>query len=81
MKETPMKAMYLISSRGKPEIKSWAIITQDFKSFLDSCLTLDPARRKSSEELLVHSFLSKTASLKTITPNIVAARKKKKGLI
>ena len=76
-----MKAMYLITSRGKPEIKSWAIITPAFQSFLDACLAPDPNRRKGAEELLVHAFLSKPASLKTIMPNIMAARKKKKGLI
>ena len=30
MKETPMKAMYLIASRGKPEIKSRDKISAEF---------------------------------------------------
>jgi len=80
MKETPMRAMYLIASRGKPEVKSWNIISQEFRSFLESSLAFDPHQRASADALLTHPFLEKPASLKTITPNIVAARKKKQEL-
>eukprot|EP00092_Neocalanus_flemingeri_P013383 GFUD01014427.1.p1 GENE.GFUD01014427.1~~GFUD01014427.1.p1 ORF type:complete len:640 (-),score=139.11 GFUD01014427.1:110-2029(-) len=80
MKETPMRAMYLIASRGKPEVKSWKIISQEFRSFLESSLAFDPQRRPPSEALLTHPFLANPASLRTITPNIVAARKKKQEL-
>ena len=75
-----MRAMYLIASRGKPEVKSWNIISQEFRSFLESSLAFDPHQRASADALLTHPFLEKPASLKTITPNIVAARKKKQEL-
>ena len=80
MKETPMRAMYLIASRGKPEIKSWKMISDEFRSFLENSLAFDPQRRAGADALLTHPFLEKTVSLKTITPNIVAARKKKQEL-
>lgn len=77
MRETPMRAMYLIASRGKPEIKSINSISADFRSFLDSSLAFDPNQRQSAGELLEHPFLSKTCSLATIKQNIDAAKKKK----
>jgi len=80
MKETPMKAMYLIASRGKPEIKSREKMSLEFKSFLDKALVFNPRERLSAEELLAHPFLEKTSSLKTLKPNIEAARKKKEEL-
>ena len=75
-----MRAMYLTALRGKPEVKSWKIISQEFRSFLESSLAFDPQRRAPAEALLTHPFLANPASLKTITPNIVAARKKKQEL-
>ena len=80
MKETPMKAMYLIASRGKPEIKSRDKISAEFGSFLDNSLAFKPKDRLSAEELLSHPFFNITSSLKTIKPNIEAARKKKEEL-
>ena len=80
MKETPMKAMYLIASRGKPEIKTRDKMSAEFRSFLDNSLEFNPNKRLSAEELLSHPFLARTSSLKTITPNIEAARKKKQEL-
>ena len=72
-----MKAMYLIASRGKPDIKSREKMSTEFQSFLDKALVFNPKDRLSAEELLSHPFLDKTSSLKTLKPNIDAARKKK----
>ena len=69
-----MKAMYLIASRGKPEIKSRDKMSAEFQSFLDNSLEFNPNKRLSADELLSHNFLAKTSSLKTIKPNIDAAR-------
>ena len=80
MKETPMKAMYLIASRGKPEIKSRAKMSVAFQSFLDKALVFNPQERLSAEELLKEPFLSVTTSLKTLKPNIDAARKRKEEM-
>ena len=77
MKETPMRAMYLIAARGKPEIKSWSSISPDFRDLLTSCLAFRPEERKSAETLLSHPFLSRTTSLSSIKQNIDAARRKK----
>jgi len=78
MKESPMRAMFLIASKGRPEFKSWNTISQSFKAFLSKALTFDAEQRASAKELLAHPFItSTTASVRSITPNIEAARKKK----
>ena len=73
MKETPMRAMYLIASRGRPEVKTWSLLSPEFRNFLELSLAFEPARRASAEQLLSHPFLAAPADLKTITPNIGAA--------
>jgi len=78
MKESPMRAMFLIASKGRPEFKSWNTISARFRTFLGRALTFDPDQRATAEELLKDPFItSTTASVRSITPNIEAARKKK----
>jgi len=78
MKESPMRAMFLIASKGRPEFKSWNTISARFRTFLGRALTFDPDQRATAEELLNDPFItSTTASVRSITPNIEAARKKK----
>ena len=68
-----MRAMYLIASRGRPEVKTWSLLSPEFRNFLELSLAFEPARRASAEQLLSHPFLAAPADLKTITPNIGAA--------
>ena len=77
LQETPMRAMYLIASRGKPPIKSWSSLSEDFKSFLDSVLAFEAQQRPSSDDLLKHPFMINPPKLSNIKLNIEAARKKK----
>lgn len=73
-----MRAMFMIASKGKPEFKSFNTISQSFRSFLNAALAFDPYKRATAQDLLEKEFIvSTTASVKSITPNIVAARKKK----
>merc|ERR1711962_643008 len=78
MKESPMRAMFLIASKGRPEFKSWNTISARFRTFLGRAFTFAPDQRATAEELLNDPFItSTTASVRSITPNIEAARKKK----
>jgi len=82
MKETPMHAMYLISTRGKPDIQSWKRMSPEFQSFIKATLAYDPTKRLSANELLEHEFFSKPGSLTTLKQHIETARKRireKKG--
>lgn len=75
LNETPLKALYLIATHGKPEIKSKEKLSPELLDFLDKCLEVDVDLRASAKDLLDHDFLKKASSLSTITPLIKAAKK------
>jgi p21-activated kinase 1 len=75
LNETPLKALYLIATHGKPDVKSREKLSPELSDFLDRCLETDVEKRSSAEELLKHKFLAKAESLSTITPLIRAAKK------
>ncbi|CAG2112801.1 unnamed protein product, partial [Medioppia subpectinata] len=75
LNETPLKALYLIATHGKPDVKSREKLSPELADFLDRCLETDVEKRASAEELLRHQFLMKAESLSTITPLIRAAKK------
>ena len=51
MAEDPIKAIYLIASNGKPTINE-TDISDDFQSFLDFCLEVEPSSRPRAETML-----------------------------
>lgn len=74
LNETPLKAIYQIATKGKPEIKNEEKLSEELRSFLHACLDVDPDKRSSASELLKHPFLKKSMALSTLKPLIVAAR-------
>lgn len=75
LNQAPLRALYLITANGRPEIKSWPKLSEKLRDFLDLCLQVDVDKRASAEELLEHPFLEDYAELRTLTPLIKAARK------
>ncbi|ULU06305.1 hypothetical protein L3Y34_018279 [Caenorhabditis briggsae] len=76
LRETPLKAIYLIAQNGKPEIKQRDRLSSEFNNFLDRCLVVDPDNRADTTELLAHPFLKKAKPLSSLVPYIRAVREK-----
>ncbi|KFM77356.1 Serine/threonine-protein kinase PAK 3, partial [Stegodyphus mimosarum] len=70
LNETPLKALYLIATNGKPNIKNKEKLSVELRDFLDKCLEVDVEKRATAEELLMHPFMCKAENLSTITPLI-----------
>lgn len=52
LNENPLKALYLIATNGKPEIKEKEKLSGIFQDFLDQCLEVEVERRSAASELL-----------------------------
>lgn len=75
LNETPLRALYLIATHGKPHLRDRERRSPELLDFLDRCLEVDVEARATAQELLEHPFLQKAASLTTIVPLIRAAKK------
>lgn len=64
MDEEPLKALYLISTRGAPEPQGKC--SPELTDFLDRCLQSNPENRATAEELLKHPFLKKAGKPEAI---------------
>merc|ERR1712025_775403 len=74
LNESPIRALYLIATNGKPLIEHRDRLSPEFQSFLDACLEMDVEKRPSARQLLNHPFLKGAAPLSTLTPLIKAAK-------
>jgi len=74
LNETPLRALFLIASNGKPEVKAKQKLSQELLEFLDECLEVDVEKRASAADLMQHVFLKNADDLKSLKHNIMAAR-------
>jgi serine/threonine protein kinase len=77
--ETPLRALYLIASKGRPTVKedSKQRISEELQNFLDRCLEVEPELRADTSELLNHPFIVKAKDLSSLEPNIRAVKELK----
>ena len=56
LNESPLRALYLIATKGTPELKEPETLSPTFKDFLSFALKVDPEKRASAHDLLKVSF-------------------------
>lgn len=66
LNENPLKALYLIATNGKPEIKEKEKLSLVFRDFLDQCLEVEVERRATALELLKVRFFFTEVNENTI---------------
>ncbi|XP_055933039.1 serine/threonine-protein kinase Pak-like isoform X1 [Argiope bruennichi] len=74
MHESPLRALYLIATNGKPQLKEKDKISPIFQDFLDKCLEVDVDNRSTADELLKHPFLKLAQPLASLYDLIMAAK-------
>eukprot|EP01116_Phalansterium_solitarium_P023616 TRINITY_DN837_c0_g1_i1.p1 TRINITY_DN837_c0_g1~~TRINITY_DN837_c0_g1_i1.p1 ORF type:complete len:652 (-),score=280.83 TRINITY_DN837_c0_g1_i1:241-2196(-) len=73
----PLRALFLITTQGIPDLKHPDKYSGDFRDFLRVCLHVDPLQRPSASELLKHPFLQHGCSPSEIVRIAEAARAKR----
>jgi len=79
LNENPLRALYLIATNGKPQIKERDKLSLIFQDFLDKCLDVDVEKRPTAHDILRHPFLKLSRPLMTLNPLILAAREAAKA--
>ncbi len=57
-----LRAVFIIATRGAPDLKDQSAWSPAFKQFLRQCLDMDVTWRVSCDEVLSHPFLLKACS-------------------
>uniref|UniRef100_A0A7S0M8Q2 Non-specific serine/threonine protein kinase n=1 Tax=Cryptomonas curvata TaxID=233186 RepID=A0A7S0M8Q2_9CRYP len=77
LREQPLRALYLIATKGVPKLKEEAKYSPALLSFYSSCLTTDPKRRSSAAELLEHPFLATACAPQRIATMVAESKQRR----
>ena len=62
MELPPLRALFLITTKGIPDLKEPQRWSSEFKDFIKQCITKDVDKRPNANELLPHPFFKKACS-------------------
>lgn len=77
MEFPPLRALFLITTKGIPDLQTPEIWSKEFLDFTRQCLLLDTTKRPSSREHMEHPFLRKSCSAKDWAKVVDTAKKMK----
>ncbi|GAM19688.1 hypothetical protein SAMD00019534_028630 [Acytostelium subglobosum LB1] len=75
----PLRALFLITTKGIPDLKEQGKWSEDFKDFVKKCLDKDPDNRPDAQTLLKHPFLRQACNSNGLVPAITEAKKAKEA--
>jgi len=81
MEFPPLRALFLISTRGIPPLKDDFQYSSDLKDFLSLCLKPEPNERPNAKDLLSHSFMKKQSNKESFLEFIKVCKEKKQKQI
>lgn len=73
----PLRALFLITTRGIPGLENPDKWSSEMVDFLDKCLVTDPESRPSATDLISHPFLVKACDPHEIQKKVLEAREAK----
>jgi len=79
MEFPPLRALFLITTKGIPPLKSPECWTNEFSKFLALCLEIENEKRMDATQLLKHPFLDKIAPPSEIGQVIFRAKESKEA--
>ncbi|KAG6005098.1 hypothetical protein E4U21_000425 [Claviceps maximensis] len=77
LNESPIRALFLIARIGTPQIRSERDLSPLFRDFLHFALKVDPEKRASAHDLLMHEFMKQCVDVGQLAPLVRAAREHK----
>ncbi|GME68769.1 unnamed protein product [[Candida] boidinii] len=79
LNETPLRALFLISTNGKPTLNDKDGLSQELQDFLDYCLEVDADKRYDALQLLDTPFIRNSDDTSSLAPLVRMARMQKQS--
>lgn len=79
MEFPPLRALFLITTKGIPDLKEGKKWSAEMKDFVKKCLTREPEERPTATEMLKHPWMRKCCTGPELLPIIEAARRAKEA--
>eukprot|EP01097_Dermamoeba_algensis_P006547 TRINITY_DN4096_c0_g1_i1.p1 TRINITY_DN4096_c0_g1~~TRINITY_DN4096_c0_g1_i1.p1 ORF type:complete len:470 (-),score=111.27 TRINITY_DN4096_c0_g1_i1:180-1589(-) len=70
----PVKALFLIASKGRPELKT-KTMSLELRDFLEKCTQMEAEKRPTAAQLLEHPFMKKACNFEDLIGVIEETRK------